>query len=48
MRVLLSVVLLLCAVFSQNTFAQQQYTEATCLLLQQQINRFAAQPESRH
>jgi len=48
MRVLLSVVLLLFAVSSQNTFAQQQYTEATCLLLQQQIDRFAAQPESRH
>lgn len=48
MRVLLSVVLLLFAVFTQNTFAQQQYTEATCLLLQQQIDRFAAQPENQH
>lgn len=48
MRVLFFVVLLLCAVFSKSTLAQQQYNEATCLLLQQQIDRFAAQPESRH
>lgn len=48
MRFLLFVVLLLCAVFSKSTLAQQQYNEATCLLLQQQIDRFAAQPESRH
>ena len=48
MRVLLFVVLLLCAVFSKSTVAQQQYNEATCLLLQQQIDRFVAQPENRH
>lgn len=28
-------------------FAQQQYTEAACLLLQQQADRFAGQPNSR-
>lgn len=48
MRVILSVILLLLVLLSNTIFAQQQYNEATCLLLQQQIDRFAAQPENRH
>ena len=32
---------------SPKCFAQQQYTEAACLLLQQQADRFAGQPNSR-
>ncbi|WP_134052213.1 MULTISPECIES: nuclease-related domain-containing protein [Rheinheimera] len=32
---------------SPSCFAQQQYTEGACLLLQQQAERFAGQPNSR-
>ena len=33
---------------SSTCFAQQQYTETACLLLQQQADRFAGQPNSHN
>ncbi|HSG51513.1 MAG TPA: hypothetical protein VLA40_05355 [Rheinheimera sp.] len=39
--------LLFLLLISPTCFAQQQYTEAACLLLQQQADRFAGQPNSR-
>ncbi|WP_052749095.1 nuclease-related domain-containing protein [Arsukibacterium ikkense] len=35
-------------VFSPLALGQQQYTEGTCILLQQQIARFSPQPQSRN
>lgn len=39
---------LLLLIISPTCFAQKQYTEAACLLLQQQADRFAGQPNSRN
>jgi len=33
---------------SPLAYGQQQYSEATCILLQQQIERFSVQPQSRN
>ena len=40
--------LLLLLLISPFCFAQQQYTEGACLLLRQQADRFAGQPNSRN